>query len=189
MYGPDAHFVAARNGYYFSGAGQWQSLLLFDDLPPIDARALATPQHEHFPVKQVFAEAAAHLAAEKPFELLGEKDAGAPPATDQHPARYHAGQDTRHHHAHRQLRQRRGQCSPRNFRQAGKKRPFSLYFKRHDPITRLSTNYSHVPVGEQLCLFNIAGYLKIAINMGRAASLFGLKVEDVVEIAFEEKQA
>ena len=64
-------------------------------------------------------------------------------------------------------------------------RPFSLYFKRNDPITQLSGNYCDVAEGEQLCLFNMAGYLEISVNMGRAATLFGLKVEDVVEVVFE----
>jgi S-adenosylmethionine hydrolase len=36
-----------------------------------------------------------------------------------------------------------------------------------------------------LCLFNSAGLLEIAVNMGRAATLLGLKVEDVVEVVFE----
>ena len=35
------------------------------------------------------------------------------------------------------------------------------------------------------CFSNGAGFLEIAVNMGRAATLFGLKVEDVVEIVFE----
>jgi S-adenosyl-L-methionine hydrolase (adenosine-forming) len=64
-------------------------------------------------------------------------------------------------------------------------RSFSLYFKRHDPITRLSDNYCDVASGEPLCLFNNAGYLEIAINMERAVTLLGLKVEDVIEVVFE----
>jgi S-adenosyl-L-methionine hydrolase (adenosine-forming) len=64
-------------------------------------------------------------------------------------------------------------------------RPFSLYFRRHDPITRLSDNYCDVASGEPLCLFNSAGYLEIAINMDRAVTLLGLKVEDVIEVVFE----
>jgi hypothetical protein len=71
------------------------------------------------------------------------------------------------------------------FESAANGRPFSLYFKRNDPITQLSGNYCDVAVGEQLCLFNVAGFLEIAVNMGRAATLFGLKVEDVVEVVFD----
>jgi S-adenosyl-L-methionine hydrolase (adenosine-forming) len=64
-------------------------------------------------------------------------------------------------------------------------RAFSLFFKRNDPITFLGENYFDVPIGENLCLFNAAGYLEIAINMGKAASLLGLKTEDIVEIVFD----
>ena len=70
------------------------------------------------------------------------------------------------------------------FEKVGRNRPFSLYFKRNDPITRLSEDYSDVPVGETLCLFNPSAYLVIAINMGKASSMLGLKVEDTVQIDF-----
>lgn len=70
------------------------------------------------------------------------------------------------------------------FDKIGKGRPFKLYFKRHDPIVKLSKHYSDVPVGEPLCLFNAVEYLEIAINMGRAAGLLGLKKEDSVQIDF-----
>jgi len=72
------------------------------------------------------------------------------------------------------------------FRRVGQGRPFALFFKRHDPITALSRHYTDVPVGEPLCLFNSAGFLEIAVNMGRAATLFGLKEDDFVEIIFDE---
>ena len=70
------------------------------------------------------------------------------------------------------------------FEQTGRQRPFALYFKRHDPLTVLSSTYGDKPIGEPLCLFNSAGLLEIAINMGRAASLLGLKVDDTVQIDF-----
>lgn len=70
------------------------------------------------------------------------------------------------------------------FEQTAKQRPFSLYFKRHDPITDLSWHYFDVPVGESLCLFNSAGYLEIAINLGKASSLLGLGVDDTVQVEF-----
>jgi S-adenosylmethionine hydrolase len=41
-------------------------------------------------------------------------------------------------------------------------------------------------MGETLCLFNSIGLLEIAINFGKAATLLGLKKEDVVELVFEE---
>jgi S-adenosyl-L-methionine hydrolase (adenosine-forming) len=69
------------------------------------------------------------------------------------------------------------------FHKVGHGRPFQLYFKRHDPITALSTHYNDVTIGETLCLFN-SDYLEITINMGKAAEMLGLKVEDTIQIDF-----
>jgi len=63
-------------------------------------------------------------------------------------------------------------------------RDFKLYYRRNNPIRKLSKLYSDVEVGEVLCLVNAAGYLEIAINMGKAASMLGLKVDDTVQIDF-----
>lgn len=70
------------------------------------------------------------------------------------------------------------------FEQICNERSFTLYFKRNDPITKLSQHYFDVPIGETLCRFNAAGYLEIAINMGKASSLLGLKLDDTVQIDF-----
>jgi S-adenosylmethionine hydrolase len=61
-----------------------------------------------------------------------------------------------------------------------------LYYKRFDPITELSNHYSDVEIGEMLCLFNDAGYLELAVNMGRASTQLGLKKDDMVQIHFIE---
>jgi S-adenosyl-L-methionine hydrolase (adenosine-forming) len=63
-------------------------------------------------------------------------------------------------------------------------RRFSLFFKRHDPIVELSTTYADVEIGEVLCLFNSANHLEIAINMGKAASMLSLDVEDTIQVEF-----
>jgi S-adenosylmethionine hydrolase len=70
------------------------------------------------------------------------------------------------------------------FEQVGQHRPFALYFKRYEPIEQLSTHYQDVPIGEVLCLFNSANYLEIAINMGKAASMLGLSLNDTIQIDF-----
>lgn len=70
------------------------------------------------------------------------------------------------------------------FEKVAKGRDFNLYFKRHDEIRKLSWHYFDVPVGESLCLFNSAGYLEIAINLGKASSLLGLNIDDTVQIEF-----
>jgi S-adenosyl-L-methionine hydrolase (adenosine-forming) len=70
------------------------------------------------------------------------------------------------------------------FMQVQKGRAFELYYKRHDPVTEIHRHYHQVPVGEVACIFNAAGYLELGINMGKAASLLGFKIDDIVQIHF-----
>jgi S-adenosyl-L-methionine hydrolase (adenosine-forming) len=63
-------------------------------------------------------------------------------------------------------------------------RHFALFFKRHEPITQLSSSYNEVAIGETLCLFNTADHLEIAINLGKASSLLGLSIDDTVQLDF-----
>jgi S-adenosylmethionine hydrolase len=65
-------------------------------------------------------------------------------------------------------------------------RAFELYYKRHDPVTTIHQHYHQVPVGEVACIFNYAGYLELGINMGKAASLLGFKIDDIIQIHFAE---
>lgn len=185
VYSQGFRFVATRrNGHYFLAPDNGLLTLLFPQIDPADLRSLPADSAEHFAVKNVYAAAVAHLAGGKPFEELGEFAAPLlerisiqPVIT---PTRIRG---TVIHvdnfenvvvNIHRDV-----------FEKALNGREFSLFFKRNDPITKLSGNYCDVPVGEQLCLFNTAGFLEIAVNMGRASTLLGLKVEDVVEVVFE----
>lgn len=62
------------------------------------------------------------------------------------------------------------------FYDAAKERSFQIQFMRNETINEISTHYNNVKEGDKLCRFNSAGYLEIAINRGKAASLFGLKL-------------
>lgn len=70
------------------------------------------------------------------------------------------------------------------FEQVGKGRAFELLIKRNEPIDGLSFRYHDVPEGESLIRFASDGLLEIAINMGRAASLLSIEVEDTVQVEF-----
>ena len=63
-------------------------------------------------------------------------------------------------------------------------RPFQLYFKHDDPIYHFNKHYAEVPVGEALALWNSAGFLEIAVNMGRASSLYNLNKNETIQIYF-----
>lgn len=75
------------------------------------------------------------------------------------------------------------------FRQVGQGRPFAINFKGHRPVKKLSEYYQDVPVGEIVCLFNTAGLLEIAVNMGKAQSLFSLGLDDPIQIDFQHLAA
>ena len=66
-------------------------------------------------------------------------------------------------------------------------RPFKIKMRSHLPLTEIYRNYSDAPLGEILCLFNSANLLEIAINMGKASTLFGLNPGEIIHIEFEEK--
>lgn len=185
VYQPEFRFVAARrDGHYFIAPDNGLLTILFQQLDPADLRTLPAPAAEHFAVKNVFANAAAHLAEGKSFEELGEYPAPLlerisiqPVIT---PTRIRGTVIHVDNFENVVVNIRRD-----IFEKALNGREFSLFFKRNDPISKLSGNYCDVPTGEQLCLFNAAGFLEIAVNMGKAATLLGLKVEDVVEVVFE----
>ncbi len=62
-----------------------------------------------------------------------------------------------------------------HFNEIVKERPFRIKIMRMDDITAISNSYSDVAYGQPLCRFNNAGFLEIAVNNDRAASLLGLE--------------
>ncbi|MEM6398089.1 MAG: SAM-dependent chlorinase/fluorinase [Bacteroidota bacterium] len=70
------------------------------------------------------------------------------------------------------------------FEQVGKGRGFKLLMRRNEPIDGLSFRYQDVPEGESLCKFNSDDELEIAINLGKAAGLLSIEVEDTVQVEF-----
>jgi len=63
-------------------------------------------------------------------------------------------------------------------------RKFRIQIVR-DTLTRISEDYSDVPVSDKLCLFNSAGFMEIAINQGKAASLLGLRLHNERQLIYQ----
>jgi len=61
------------------------------------------------------------------------------------------------------------------FEEQRKGRSFVILISRNEEITNISNNYASISEGDKLAWFNSAGYLEIAMNKGRVASLFGLQ--------------
>ena len=67
-----------------------------------------------------------------------------------------------------------------------KGRPFELFYQQHDPITRISKQYSEGLVGDVICLFNSANLLEISINGGQASDTLHLKKGESIQIYFKD---
>jgi S-adenosyl-L-methionine hydrolase (adenosine-forming) len=71
------------------------------------------------------------------------------------------------------------------FKKVGRGRSYIINFRVSGyAIKTLHTSYSDVSEGERLALFGSTGYLEIAMNRGKAASLLGLGLTDTVTVDF-----
>lgn len=73
----------------------------------------------------------------------------------------------------------------RLFEQAGETRPFSIEFLRGYKVDAISKEYSDVVEGEVVALFNVSGYLELAIRDGNIARLLQLKLNAQINVYLE----
>lgn len=184
FYSQQNTFVALRHdGHYFIGPDNGIFSLMFEQLEA-DIYELDYPQKSDFPLKQLYAAAVGHIVSRKPFNEIGfplssiTRRITLQPVISRNMIRGSIIHVDKYENAIVNI-------SRTLFDRVHRGRRFMLYFKRHEPLTRLSWHYYDVPVGETLCLFNSANYLEIAINMGKASSLLGLRLDDTVQIDFD----
>ena len=179
------YVIAQHNGHYFIAPDNGVLTLIFDGLPSDAAYRLSFPATAAaFPLNRVFAKAIAYLTAHGSLDGIGapahdlqERITLQPVVTNTFIRGLVIHVDTYENVVIN--------ITKKTFEQAVKEKPFELYFKRNYPITGLSEHYHDVAIGETLCLFNAAGLLEIAVNMGKAASLLSLSLDDTVQIIFE----
>ncbi|GJM35235.1 MAG: hypothetical protein DHS20C18_42360 [Saprospiraceae bacterium] len=182
------NFLAIRHeGHYFIGPDNGVFSLVFGTMPK-EVYRLDFNKKGDFPLKDIYAKAVGHLAHDRPFQEIGLPAEETVSRITFQPVI--GPSQIKGTVIHVDKFENVFLNIPKTlFKQVGGGRSFSLYFKRHDPIKRLSRSYHDVPVGEVLTRFNSAGYLEIAINMGNAASLLGLNLEDTVQIDFRTKES
>lgn len=183
FYAPDPIFLAiAHQGHYFVGPNNGVFSLMFKN-QTFEAIQVHFSFEGTFPLKTLFSKTVAHLASGKDIKELGAKLPSLVQRIMFQPVIGHSyirgAVSYIDNYGNVILN-----ISQALFQEVARGRPFELYFKRHDPITVLGRHYHDVPVGEPLCLFNSAGLLEIAMNMGQAASLLGLQIDDSVQINF-----
>lgn len=185
------HVVVHYMSHYFIGADNGIFSLLFDEKPE-DIFEITLPQGDEwtFPMRGVFAKAAAHLSKGGAPEFLGQRVSGIAEilTTDA----YSDGDSIRgkveyvDHYGNVYVNIHRSM-----FESERKGRKFAIMFKRSlFAITRISRYYTDVVEGERLALWASNGQLLIAINGGAAgqgggaSQLFGLATGDQIKIEF-----
>ncbi len=177
--------VFKKNEHYFVGPDNGLFSLVFEEWPDEPVFVLEPEEESSFPLKAVFAKAVKHIIDKKELAGLGPEGGEVvqritfQPVITKGEIRGSVIHIDRYENVIVNI-------SQVLFEQMAEGREFSIFFKRHDPITRICRHYHEAPVGEPLCLFNSSGYLEIAINMGKAGSLLGLKVEDSIHIYFHQ---
>jgi hypothetical protein len=177
------YLAVQHEGHYFIGPDNGVFTLIFDRAE-VEAYQLDTSAETTFHLHEVYARAIGHIAKGGEFDKIGRRVEEMVQRITFQPVVQPAMIRGAVIHIDR-FQNAILNINRELFERIGADRSFQLYFKRHDPIIRLSRHYHDVPVGEVLCLFNSADYLEIAINMGKAAELLSLKVEDAVQIDFK----
>lgn len=67
-------------------------------------------------------------------------------------------------------------------------RNFTIRFCGNYRINKIHKSYQDVPSSEMIALFGTHGFLEIAINYDKAASLLGMRIDSSVDIYFEEEK-
>ncbi len=178
-------FLAIRKeGHYFIGPDNGLFSLMFDDLRE-DMYELEYNVRPEFPLSTLYSNAVGHIASGRPFNEIGipvvsiEQRLSLQAVTTENQIRGSVIHVDDYENVIVNITRDK-------FNEIGKSRTFSIYFKRNNPIKNLVSNYADVPIGEMLCHFNSADHLEIAINMGKASTLLGLKKDDGIEVEFHD---
>ncbi|NRA52274.1 MAG: SAM-dependent chlorinase/fluorinase [Phaeodactylibacter sp.] len=175
--------AAAHRGHYFIAPDNGLFSLIFPEDAPNQYHEVPYELHELMSLERIYARAVGHLAQGRPIIELGKATTEVEqritlqpvisPSLIRGSVIFVDSFDNAITNINRAL-----------FEQIGGGRSFQLFFKRNDPIARLSKHYHEVEIGEALCLFNSSNLLEVAINMGKASSLLGINVEDTIQIEF-----
>lgn len=180
------HIAVSHNGHFFIGADNGIFSLLFEQDPEsaVELEIMQDSDYFTFSTRDVFVKAASVIAGGKPFGELGRPYRGLNQKIPFKPVIYPGkiiGKVIFIDNYENVL----VNIDKELFRQVGKNRPFSISFRSPGhAITQIHQAYADVVPGEKLALFGSTGFLEIAINQGKAASLLGLSMNDTVAIEF-----
>ena len=178
------HVLIKHKGHYFIGTDNGVFALMFDETPEliIELDIIQTSNRFSFPSKDVFVQAAMHVVEGNDLEHLGEKrdsltnKMSFKPVIESNLIKgkviYIDGYQNVITNITEDL-----------FKKVVKRKKFKILLRAGNyQITNISKSYLDVSEGELLALFDSENYLEIAINKGKASSLLGLGIDDVIRI-------
>ncbi|WP_207426186.1 S-adenosyl-l-methionine hydroxide adenosyltransferase family protein [Pedobacter sp. SYSU D00535] len=186
VYSERTRYLAMEyRGQFFVGSDNGIFSLMFQEPPSqiVELDIMQDLKFLHFPLTDIFAKAACHLAAGKPLSEIGipvtelEEKVNLQPVIEKDMIRGSVIYIDSFQNVITNI-------SKELFSKVQQGRPFTLYFRKSESISQLSWHYNEVPEGEKLCLFGISNYLEIAINKGNASGLLGLHLGDIVRVEF-----
>jgi len=182
------HIAVSHKGHFFIGADNGIFSLAFDEPPEkaIEIDVLQDADFFTFSTRDRFVKAACHIAAGKPMEELGFVRTQ---LTEKHHFKpviessliigkviYIDGYENIFVNITREI-----------FEKYRQRRSFEIQLRHAEyQISKICRSYSDVKEGEYVALFSSTGFLEIAINLGTAASLLGIEVDDLIRIEFTD---
>jgi S-adenosyl-L-methionine hydrolase (adenosine-forming) len=170
----DQYFIGADNGIFS---------LLFEEIPQqIRELEIEKDQELSFPTRDIFVKTACLLAGGADFSSFGKQKTE---LIQRIPFRATSmGDNIRGSFVYVDSYDNvTTNIDRRLFSQVGQNRPFIIELARV-AIGKISSEYSDVPEGEVLAIFNASGYLEIAMRNGKASGLLNLKINDSITIRF-----
>ncbi|MBA3901563.1 MAG: SAM-dependent chlorinase/fluorinase [Bacteroidetes bacterium] len=175
--------VQAEN-HFFIGKDNGVFSLILESIPSKIAVIETENKFPKFPVKEIFVNAACHLAKGGRIEDLGRE-------TDKYEQKMElmafVEKDTirgaiiyidSYGNAITNIKRE-------HFAKMAENRPFLIDFGMNHTINTISETYSQIPEGDIVAVFNSSGNLEIAINKGPADTLLGLKQRSTIRIEFQ----
>lgn len=182
----NAPYIAVScDGHYFIGADNGVFSLLFDKSPDkiVELNLKQDVDTLTFPMKDLFVKAACHLARGGTLEVIGsikekfnEKTLFRPAIENDSIRGTIIYIDSYNNVV--------SNITKKLFKEVSKERKFIIDFVRYH-IDTISESYNEVVEGELVAMFNSAGYLEIAMNKGRIASLLNINYGDIITLRFK----
>ena len=185
----NSHLAVYANGHYFVGTDNGIFSLLLDLKPDkiVEITTTRDSDNENFPVKDVFAKAACHIARGGTLEIIGteikqfsKEFAKLEALHDKNSIRGSIIHIDHYGNAITNI-------SQRLFKNVAKGRAYTINLgsKEHYSLNSIKRKYNEVQAGDAVALFVSTDFLTISINNGSASSLMGLHNNDTVRIEFK----